>query len=135
MDSERIIVGYDGSAAADRALGTAVDLARGLERPLTVLVGAADRTGGEPVFTADTPEEGERLAESGARAARDLGMAEVEVVVSLEAPDDALVLEAGRGASLVVVGHRGHGGIGEWVLGSTAKSVVDRAPCSVLVVR
>jgi nucleotide-binding universal stress UspA family protein len=60
---------------------------------------------------------------------------EVEARISLEAPDDALVMAARDGYDLVVVGHRGQGVLRELVLGSTAKSVVDRAPCSVLVVR
>lgn len=134
MDPQRIIAGYDGSESADRALRLAADLAVRLGRPLTVLVAAADRTGGEPAFTAGNEEQGLRLADAGVELARSLGVREVEVALSLEAPDDALVLEASRGAALLVVGHRRRG-LGEWLLGSTARAVVDRAPCSVLVVR
>ena len=53
----------------------------------------------------------------------------------MEAPDDALVLAAQEGYDLMVVGHRGLGALKELFLGSTAKAVVDRAQCSVLVVR
>jgi nucleotide-binding universal stress UspA family protein len=38
-------------------------------------------------------------------------------------------------ADLVVLGSRGHGGLGTMLLGSTSAEVVDHAPCPVLVVR
>jgi nucleotide-binding universal stress UspA family protein len=134
---DRIIVGYDGSEPARRALQQACELAVRLQCPLLVLTAAADRLDlrHEAKARALDPEPGRRVAEEGARYAREQGVAEVEVHTSLEAPDDALVLLAAEGCSLLVVGHRGHGGIRERLLGSVAKSVVDRAPCSVLVVR
>ena len=42
---------------------------------------------------------------------------------------------AARGVDLVVMGTRGHTGLARLALGGTARSVVLRAPCSVLVVR
>jgi universal stress protein A len=39
------------------------------------------------------------------------------------------------GAQLVVVGTHGRSGLARVTLGSTAEAVIDRAPCSVLVVR
>ncbi len=38
-------------------------------------------------------------------------------------------------AELVVIGTRGHSGFKELTLGRTAASIVEAAPCSVLVVR
>lgn len=39
------------------------------------------------------------------------------------------------GADLVVIGHRGHGLVGRWLLGSVAKQVMHHATCAVLVAR
>lgn len=134
---DRIIVGYDGSEAARRALEQASALAVSLHSPLLVLTAAADRLDLRQDGHGDAldPEPGRRVAEEGARFAREHGVSEVEVHTSLEAPDDALTLLASEGCQLLVVGHRGRGGLRERLLGSVAKSVVDRAPCSVLVVR
>ncbi|MCC2668293.1 MAG: UspA [Armatimonadetes bacterium] len=133
----RILVGFDGSEAARRALDQACGLARQFGAALTVLTGAADRidlrqAGTHPALDF---EPGRQLAEEGARLARERGVSPVEARTSIEAPDDALVLEAHDGYDLVVVGHQGAGGLRERLLGSVAKSVVDRAPCSVLVAR
>ena len=132
----RILVGYDGSEVADRALDRVSELAQRFDCPLMVLT-AADELVHEHGVTVPALDEalGRRTAEQGAQRARELGVLEVEARISLEAPDDALVMEAANGYDLVVVGHRGRGVLRELVLGSTAKSVVDRALCSVLVVR
>lgn len=36
---------------------------------------------------------------------------------------------------LIVIGHRGKGGMREFLLGSVSRTIVQNAPCSVLVVR
>ncbi len=48
-----------------------------------------------------------------------------------------VIVEAARakGAGLVVIGTRGHGGVTRILLGSVARNVLLHAPCSVLVVR
>lgn len=131
----RILVGYDGSEPARRALEEACRLAQLFQSSLCVLTGAADRLDVSPAHAALEAEPGRGVAEEGARVARELGVTEVDVQTSIEAPDDALVLEASDGCDLVVVGHRSTGALRERLLGSVAKSVLDRAPCSVLVVR
>jgi len=133
----RILVGYDGSEPARKALEQACALAMQFGCPLCVLTGAADRLDlarGE-AHPALEVEPGRAIAEEGAHRAREAGVADVEVRTSIEAPDDALVLEASDGYDLLVVGHQGGRPIRERLLGSVAKSVLDRAPCSVLVVR
>lgn len=133
----RILVGYDGSDASNRALDHACELAKLYGCPLTVLTAAADRLFDDNgvLIPALDDEVGRRTAAQGVQRACRQGVSKVHARTSLEAADDALTLAAGEGFDLVVVGHRGHGGLKELLLGSTAKSVLDRAPCSVLVVR
>ena len=49
-------------------------------------------------------------------------------------PAEVLV-RAARGADMLVVGSRGHGGFTEAVLGSVSQYCVHHAPCPVLVIR
>lgn len=46
-----------------------------------------------------------------------------------------VLLDAARGADLLVVGHRGHGGFASMLLGSVSMQCVLHAPCPVTVVR
>lgn len=134
---QRIIVGFDGSATAQRALNQAVELAKRLGAPLTVLTAADDqfvRGDGQVTMAADESLAA-RIAEQGAEQAREVGLKEVDTRTSVEAPAKALIAASKEGCSLLVVGHRGIGGLQEFLLGSVAKTVVDEAGCSVLVVR
>lgn len=132
----RILVGYDGSECATRALTQACTLAKALGASVTVLTAAVDRlVRADGVVTPAADEaHGREVAEAGAGRARELGVAEVDVQLSLEAPDDALVL-ASEGYDMVVIGHCGHNPIQEFFVGSTAKAVIDRVGNSVLIVR
>lgn len=57
---------------------------------------------------------------------------EIHVVHS---PSPQALLSASRGADLLVVGHRGHGGFSGLLLGAVAEQCVRHAACPVLVVR
>lgn len=58
----------------------------------------------------------------------------VRPVVVKARPARAL-LEQAKGATLLVVGFRGHGGFSEVLLGSVSQHVVHHAPCPVVIVR
>jgi len=58
----------------------------------------------------------------------------VRPVVVKAAPARAL-LEQSKGAALLVVGCRGHGGLSEALLGSVSQHVVHHAPCPVVIIR
>ena len=61
---------------------------------------------------------------------------DVQVEQRLRQGRPAKVLaDASRGAELVVVGSRGHGGFASLLLGSTSRSLLHHAQCPVLVVR
>jgi nucleotide-binding universal stress UspA family protein len=45
------------------------------------------------------------------------------------------ISQAAEDSDLIVIGHRGHGGILNWVLGSVAKQIVDNCTASVLIIK
>ena len=133
---KHILVGFDGSPNAHRALEEALDVARTDTRITVVAAAQAPAPPGQvpPVWAVGLEErQGEledarrRLAEMGQNA---------EVVAVLGAPADVLVEEAlKRGADLIVVGRRGLSGAERLVMGSVSSKVARTAPCSVLIAR
>jgi nucleotide-binding universal stress UspA family protein len=120
-----VVVGVDASPASDAALDRAVDVAArsgAALRIVEVVAGAPD------VATATA-----RL-DAAAAAARDRGVAAADVVVPVGDPAAELAAQADAAhAGLVVVGTRGRRGPDE-VLGSVARSVVNRLRRPTLVV-
>lgn len=152
MPAGPVLIGYDGSPAADHALREAAALL--VPRQALVVVvweaGAAYETLEVPTIPAAPIDlrtaaltdqamyEGARqLAHRGARLAADLGL-EAE---SLAVADDVTVAETlvrlarERDAQAVVVGAHGHNRLERLFLGSTSRHVAEHAPCPVLVVR
>jgi nucleotide-binding universal stress UspA family protein len=56
-------------------------------------------------------------------------------VVALLGPPGRVLVEQARGAEMLVLGHRGRGGVASVVLGSVGLHCVFHAPCSVTIVR
>lgn len=140
--ARRMIVPTDFSETADRALATAIDLARPLAAeivlvhvyaPVMVLPPPIDMVSLPAVF----PKAMEKMmAALEARAARvrDAGLS-CELALVEGSPHLEVVREADeRRADLVVMGTHGRGGLAHAVLGSVTERVIHRAPCPVLVV-
>jgi nucleotide-binding universal stress UspA family protein len=141
-----VVVGVDGSRAADTALDLATGLALAWGAPLQV-VSAWQRPSPEPWSLAfdggealgrvatlaaeAAAEDVERAVQATRRAAPDLDVSG-SAVEGL--PADVLA-DASTGAGLVVVGSRGHGGFAGLVLGSVSHAVVRLASSPVAVVR
>jgi nucleotide-binding universal stress UspA family protein len=53
----------------------------------------------------------------------------------VEGPAATALIEAAKGAELLVVGSRGHGGFTGLLLGSVSDQVANHAPCPVVIVR
>jgi nucleotide-binding universal stress UspA family protein len=140
-----VVVGFDGSPAAGEALRYA--LAEGIRRGRPVRVVAAFTSPeswafADGVYPLVEPDEMVRAMTDDARLTVDelrndlderLRAVPVEVM-AVPGPPSAVLREAARGAALVVVGHRGRGGIRSALLGSVGLSVVLHAPCPVTVV-
>ena len=136
----RLLLGYDGSEHAKRALDRAAQLA-GTD-PVTVVsvVPMASPAGRGPAVLAvqELTIHHEQLEE--ARSMLETRGATAHLIETLGNPigdpADALMHVAkDQEAELMVVGTRGLGGLKRLVLGSVSTKLVHEAPCDVLVVR
>lgn len=132
----KVLVAYDGSAEAKRALETAAEMIGAVE--LTVIsvvpVTYLGRGGGRDLTT---KIDSRRPAVDQARAwLKERGL-EGETVESIgQHPADSIVAAAEQGHfDLVVMGSGGLDAANQWTIGSTSAGVVARAQCNVLVVR
>jgi nucleotide-binding universal stress UspA family protein len=132
----RILLCYDGSAEARRALERVGEVASVVTSRVTVVSVA------EPIYPnapytgyADPGEEQahRRLLE---QAAEDLGQGVETTTLEPVGDPAAAILDAARdGADLVVVGSRHRGLIKRLLFRSVSAEIVVEAPCDVLVVR
>jgi nucleotide-binding universal stress UspA family protein len=135
----RIVVGVDGSAGSQRALRWALEEAR-LRNASVHVVHAwhAPYVMPSPMAPVVTYEYDpiQRTAEdvlAGAVRAEDTRGLDVHEVLVCDSAAPAL-LDAAKGADLLVVGSRGRGGFAGLLLGSVSQSVAQHAPCPVVVV-
>lgn len=133
----RIVVGVDGSASATEALRWAARLAPTLGATIQVVNAweyqATDAT--VPARIMDWEQIGRRAVAASVRHV--FGDAPPDGLVTTLAkghPTRAL-LDAGHGATMLVVGSRGLGGLTGLLLGSVSRHVCEHATCPVLVVR
>lgn len=131
----RIVVGVDGSESSKQALRWAAHLAAAEGSRIEAVTAweypqvfnAPVDVGWRPDVDADTVLE-ETLDE----VFGDERPEGLEPVV-VHAPARTALIEASRGASLLVVGSRGHGGFAGLLLGSVSSACSEHAHCPVLV--
>ncbi len=127
------MVGVDGSARSLEALRWAADEAHRRGAVLEVLHARFARK--ELLELADAEGYEARTVEDAVVVARELAP-DVEVVGRLtDPPADQALVDASRGADLLVVGARGLSGLQELALGSVSLQCVHHAHCPVVVVR
>jgi nucleotide-binding universal stress UspA family protein len=147
-----LIVATDGSDLAVRAGAAGLSLTKTAERVLLVSVAdvidpslAEDATGhASSSMTHEDVEANHRevrgqcqaAVEATAEALREVESAPLELLVIDGEPGPALChLAAEVGASGLIVGTRGRGGLKRALLGSVSDYIVRNAPCSVIVSR
>ena len=131
-----IVVGYDGSETAKRALAKAGDLAGGGSVSVVSVV-SVHPGGVHGAVPIDPDELSERNAElSEARATLVERGLDPILLEGRGEPAEVIVEAAKSGAAdLVIVGTRGMNAVQRTLLGSVSSKVVHDAPCDVLVVR
>lgn len=136
---KRILLAYDGSTGADRALNFALDLARKYAAELHVLAVARPPEFGDDVETRAVIENARWhydrvLGPVKARLAGETIKTTFHVAVGH--PAEQIVRYAEEHAiDHVVVGHRGHTLFERWLIGSVARQVIAYAHCAVTVQR
>jgi nucleotide-binding universal stress UspA family protein len=135
-DRMKIIVGYDGSEAAKRALERAAAVAGDHGRIVVIAVGEPYPRSGITIPANHDPAEIVRRRRELRRARQFLSTRgiQAETVQAWGNPADVL-LAASRDADLVIVGSRGLNRLQRLVLGSVSSKIVHDAACDVLVVR
>lgn len=129
-----ILVGYDGSPDADRALDWAARTATITMRRLEVVIVGTHM---DPVI-GHFREQNDRLVDGwhqrAYRSLEEAGVASWDVAVS-RGPIVPVLLAAASSAGLLVVGSRGHGLLLGTMNGSVSQHVARHATCPVVVVR
>jgi nucleotide-binding universal stress UspA family protein len=137
--THRIVVGVDGSlssvAALNWALGQAeltgatIEAVTTWEWPMTPAIGMAPPSDFDPKADA-------RKVLDEAMASTDPGHDNVSVESTVVGgPAGMALVDASRGADLLVVGSRGHGEVASFLLGSVGEHCVTHAYSPVVVVR
>lgn len=150
-DITTILVAFDGSDQSERALRTALVIARAMDArlhsvfviepgkgiprvgPLSVRFGGAD--GGIQAVSRTYRDESLRMEKRIADIARDVSVP-VRTSTRIGDPrEEILDLARTIGVDLIVIGSRGRGGMAELLLGSVSSHVVKQSSISTLVVR
>ena len=144
--TQRIMVAYDGSENAKRAVTAATSLAKAEPAEVVIFFVQLKIPPVGPREQSEMATRGyEAVIEKQAKAMVDAVAAEVsakgvkargEVVLGVGSVIEALVEAAEREKpDLVVMGTRGLGGFRGLLLGSVSLGVLSHAPCSVMIVR
>lgn len=133
----RIVVGVDGSDPSKQALRWAARIAAAEDARLDVVLAwqvptLAYRSIGPIVDMQGATEEALRQAVDDVFGEQRPDGMQLRTLQGGGAP---VLLDASRGALLVVVGSRGRGGFAGLLLGSVSAKVAEHAECPVLVVR
>lgn len=134
---KRIVVGFDGSDHALKALARAAEIANGA----TVAVVSAtspQKFQRDPAVSPEDPADVEARSQALAEARKYLEEKGItgQYVTGHGNPADVIVQEAEEsGADLIIVGTRGHNAAQRAILGSVSTNVVHHATVDVLVVR
>jgi nucleotide-binding universal stress UspA family protein len=134
----KILVAYDGSEGAQRALAQAADLAGSNGAVVSVITVAEPLPQFGRAGAMLAPEEDVERRHELVDAKETLAAKGVEAALVERRGDPATMIvdEAAREeADVIVLGTRGLNTAKRWLMGSVSSRVVQHAPCNVLVVR
>lgn len=140
---KRIVVAYDGSDQAIKALNTAIELAKAFNSKLDVVevvdTAALLGMGFAPIpsdVIAQIYSKAQNDVEQAKKKAQDAGVKDVTSQVLEGDPATSIIEYASKnGADLIVIGSRGLSTFKRLVLGSVSSKVVQESRIPVLVVK
>ncbi len=136
---QRIVVGVDGSESSMQALDWAVRQAELTGASVSVVSAwhiPASWGWGMPISPPDLPQQdAETMLEEALQPVRQKNPKVLIESRVVEGHPAAVLVDASRGADLVVVGSRGHGEFAGMLLGSVSEHCVTNAHCPVVVLR
>jgi len=137
----KILLAYDGSEGANRALEVGIGLAKihgaelwalAVQENLPRFSGTIDEVQEEKQFA---NEQYGKLLEAAKVKAKEAGI-ELKTLMRPGHPAQTIISAAQEGEfDVILVGHSGLSGVWAAFLGTTAEKVSRHAPCSVLIVR
>ncbi len=119
----KILVAYDGSRTAGKALGVAAGLAEALGLPVTVVSVASDDSAGQD------------LLDEAATFLEPHGVAAAKILESGPTVESILSAAEREGCTLIVMGAYGHSRVRELFVGSTTDGILRKARIPVLLFR
>lgn len=140
---EQILVPYDQSEPANRALKVATDLAKRYKSQISIVACIVPQVPMDPTLGESFAETLVALQRSAATALaklesdlKDLQIPARSEVLSGTSVADAVLSYAGtHKIDLIVMGSRGLGGFKKMLLGSVASTVSEHSTCPVLIVK
>jgi nucleotide-binding universal stress UspA family protein len=139
---KRILLAYDGSVSGQKALLDCREIAQLAQAEIflvAVMLPPTVAAAGEAFVFDDRQDQVEmeryrKILDEGIARLKEAGYAASGEVVTGD-PTDQIARQAEKtGADLIVVGHKHLGSwAARWWRGSVSKSLIERAPCSVLV--
>lgn len=133
----RIVVGVDGSDHSRQALRWAAQLASNFGARLEAVMAWEYPPAVGWSVVPDNWDPGQDTLKFLQRTAREVFGDQMPAGLELQAREGGAaraLLEASAGASLLVVGSRGHGGFAGLLLGSVSANVAEHSPCPVLII-
>ena len=137
---KKILAAYDGSKESEKAVLTAIGLAREFGSSLTIIAVVpelyfAEVAEFDRMRILDTLSKDAKAALAGLRK-RATGVSRIKTLIKSGSPAVEILDAAEKmKASLIVTGSHGSHGARRFLLGSVSSKIVDNAPCSVLVVK
>jgi nucleotide-binding universal stress UspA family protein len=138
---KKILLAYDGSEGADKAVKAGIDLAKlhqaelwalAVQEKLPRFSGTIDEVKEEKEFA---NQHYGKLLEAASARAQEAGI-DLKTLKRPGHPAQTILQVAKEGKfDLILVGHSGLSGVWAAFLGTTAEKVSRHAPCSVLIVR
>lgn len=144
MYFKNILVPFDGSKYSQRAFEKAVKLAKNTDAKIKILTCVSAGHGTDMAFETKFVDMEEKRLNEAAFAeiikleslAKKSGVSVSGAVVkTISIPDKITTFAKSQKSDLIVMGSHGRSGFLKIVMGSVANSVLNQAPCPVLVVK